>query len=423
MNLSTNKSWNPVLNLVSELKALFINECSDKDLWDFGDFNNCIMYWADNVSNDKYKNIFSPLIIKQFKHLVLIKYSLLDTTPNFWYDYDKLYRECRSVVIDLDNDTLVLTPFKKFFNMNEIDETQEFRIRNLINNAKNVEISDKMDGSMISVRNYNGQLILSSSGSLSRETSMHCELGYRLLTQEDTKMVMENPNLTFVFEMISPKDTHVVTYPKDKEGLYLIGIRNVLNGYESPYSEVLAFADKYNVKHTVVFNKTFDDVLSELDDKRSNEAEGFVLNIDGYKLKLKYNDYVSVHKMLSKWISTNTVIKSIYEGTWDDLKSKLPVAYRAQGEEIADKVFLYMRNMNKLIEEAYMDTKKNYKHSSDEKEDRRNYFMYINANHKPFISYLLAIYNSKEYSFLRSGSGKFMKYYEIENEIKRRNFE
>ena len=57
------------------------------------------------------------------------------------------------------------------------------------------------------------------------------------------RMLREYPNITFVFEYISLKDTHVVKYTKEQEGLYLIGMRSNLTGEEYSYESILKFAN------------------------------------------------------------------------------------------------------------------------------------------------------------------------------------
>lgn len=422
------KSWNPVLNLIKNIKNDYVEMFGEDNMWEHDELTSCINIWVNKMVENgfgiEYQKMLEPLTIKQFGKRVLIKYMLIEAYPGFWDAYGGLYRECRSVVIDLEHMYLVLTPFRKFFNMNEIEETQEHIIREKIANAQKVEISDKLDGSMISARYVLNELVVSSSGSLNPETSLHCKLGYDLLSKNDKKMIIAHPNYTFLFELISPKDAHVVSYKDKEEGLYLIGARDVTTGYELPYDSIVMFAKQYNVKRTEVFNKTFDEVVNSLDDKNSDEAEGFVINIDNYKLKLKYNDYVTVHRMLSKMISTNTLIKVVDEGTWDDLKSKLPVAYLMQAQEIVDNVTLYIRGMNKLVQAAYIDTKKNYTESAthDAREDRRNYCAYAFNNHKEFAHYLMCLYDSKPLNFIRSAAGRYMRYYEIVNDAKRRGF-
>lgn len=420
--------WNPVLNLVRNIKRDYVELFGEDGMWEHDEITSCLNIWVDKMAergvNLEYQKILEPLMVKQFGKRVLIKYVLIEAYPGFWDAYGGLYRECRSVVIDLEHEYLVLTPFRKFFNMNEIEETQEYIIREKIRNANHVEISDKLDGSMISARYVLNEIVVSSSGSLSPETSLHCKLGYDLLSENDKKLLIAYPQYTFLFELISPKDTHVVSYKDKEEGLYLIGARDVTTGYEEPYSSIVQFAKNYNVKRTEVFNKTFDEIVTTLDDKQSDEAEGFVINIDNYKLKLKYNDYVAVHRMLSKMISTNTIIKVVDEGTWDDLKSKLPVAYLLQAQEVVDNVVLYIRGMNKLVQTAYLDTKKNYKASEthNAREDRRNYCVYAFSNHKEFAHYLMCLYDSKPLNFIRSAAGRYMRYYEIVDDARRRGF-
>ena len=81
-------------------------------------------------------------------------------------------------------------------------------------------------------------------------------------------MMMDHQNQTFIFEYISQKDAHVVKY--EMEGLFLIGIRDVETGKEASYSEVIHYAAEYDIPATEVFDKTLDQVIGELDLKKSS---------------------------------------------------------------------------------------------------------------------------------------------------------
>lgn len=153
-------------------------------------------------------------------------------------------------------------------------------VRRRIKEASCVEISNKLDGSMQAARFYNGQIVMAGSQSLNKDTSWRLEDGYRMLMGQEgyQNMLKEHADKTFIFEYISERDAHVVKY--DVEGLFLIGIRNVEDGKEASYKEVLGFAEKYQVPTTEVFLKTLDEIIAELDDKKSSEAEGFVVNIN-----------------------------------------------------------------------------------------------------------------------------------------------
>ena len=71
-------------------------------------------------------------------------------------------------------------------------------------------------------------------------------------------MIAENPDYTFVFEYISMRDAHVVSYSPEQEGMYLIGIRNILTGKQLSFKEVKDFAAKYYVPMTTIENRSFD---------------------------------------------------------------------------------------------------------------------------------------------------------------------
>ena len=71
--------------------------------------------------------------------------------------YNKLLREFRGIVIDIKAMELVCTPFDKFANLNEYG-WEENSMDNIINefaNSQTIEISNKLDGSLQSLRWYN----------------------------------------------------------------------------------------------------------------------------------------------------------------------------------------------------------------------------------------------------------------------------
>lgn len=335
-------SWNPVLNKFIEIKNTYIKKfgnitydyikgCSDKS-------ETCLERWVKELAVPEYIDILSCLELNQFKNRLLIRYArysniydgeVENSGEDFWDRYDGFYRECRSLVIDVVNDCIILAPYKKFFNIGEVEETSLENVRARINTAKCIEFSNKLDGSMQSATWYNGEIVMAGSQMPDPELSWRLADGYRMINSNPgyKEMLQAHPTCTFIFEYISLRDAHVVKYTKDQEGLYLIGVRRIKTGKELPYNCVIALAEFYNIPTTEIYDKTLDKVISELDDKKSDEAEGFVINIDDYRVKLKYNDYVHIHKALSKLSSINLIIRSIADNQYDDLLAKLPAAY------------------------------------------------------------------------------------------------
>lgn len=400
-----------VLNNFIALKHRFIDAYGAENLWDYGEYKTCIEYWSSKFED--FYEMFSPLIINEHNNFVLLRYNLMDTDAQFWQKYDGMYRECRSIVIDKENECFVLTPFTKFFNLNETEETSEKAVRERIASANRVEVSDKLDGSMQSARYYNGNFVLAGTSALDPEMSFRVTIGYSLLTDNYKRMLMEHPDYTFIFELICKEDQHVVNYSIEQRGLYLIGVRSVVTGENLSYADVIEMAEHYKVKHTTVFDKTLDEMLAELDSKSSDEAEGFVIDIDGYKVKLKYNDYLSIHRMLTKLVSTNTIIHCIDSGNWDDVRSKMPEAYRPDADLVAEDVKAFIRMANNQIQKAFNNCKKSYQKFENETDDKKSFYMYAAAHYKSIAHYLMNCYCGKDNNFIRNRAGRYLRYYEI----------
>ena len=352
-------SWNPVLNFFIEVKTEFIKECGEEALWKYGredSYTDCLSYWIQTLKDFKhpkshyYGTVIESLLLNESMGMLLIKYNDLNID---WNAYNGFYRECRSVVIDVLNDALVLTPFRKFFNINELEETQLQIVQEKLEHATRIEITDKIDGSMCSARWYRGELIMSGSQALDTDKSYRLKNYYRWMYQNPNAMLMvkNNPDCTFIFEGVFPDDVHVVQYDEQMFGLHLLGMRRMMDGKELPYYRVIETAQEYNIPHVKIFDITFEEAYQDAinNGRLANEGEGYVIDIDGQKYKLKYNDYVQIHRAISKMVSPNAIIAAIRENYWDDFYSKIPFAYQPQAKEIADNIFTYLRLLDEQV--------------------------------------------------------------------------
>lgn len=361
------KHWSSVLNVITDIKEKYINKFNTIT-YNKGDYETCLIRWIAELNDELYLSMFESIQTSQNGELVLVRYGEYSDVfggeseivyGEFWDRFDNFYRECRSIVINVVSDEIAILPFNKFFNINELDETNIDVVKERMLNAKSIEITDKLDGSMQCARFYNNKIIMSGSKSLSVNDSWRLADGYKMLTTNENyvQMLTENPDLTFIFEYLSYEDSHVVIYSEDDYGLHLIGVRNTITGELYSYNVMLDYAKKYNVKTTTLFvDKTLDEIMDSLDDYKSNEKEGFVLNIDNFMVKIKYNDYVAMHKILSQISSINLIIKAIGDGIFDDFISKIPTSYRQRVLDVAKKIFKYISLINADIEKYYNQT-------------------------------------------------------------------
>lgn len=329
-------SWNPVLDKVIEVKREY-----EKLPYSIKISNPTFVDMLEILNRKEFDDIFDCLQINQEEEFVLIRYGLSDIQKGLWDDPNSIYRECRSVVIDLKNECIVIAPFRKFFNLDEVEENSLENIKNKISKGNHVEFSNKLDGSMQCARCYNGLIILTGSMALSPNKSWRIKEGYNMLTYRHVNMLMDYPDITFIFEFISLKDAHVVKYSKEEEGLYLIGARNVITGEEYCYDMIRNFGENYDIKTVEIENVTIEEVLERVKTEISSNKEGWVLNVDGYRVKIKCDDYIKLHKLLDKVSSVNVIIENVAENRIDDMLSKIPESHRDRVEKISNIILNY----------------------------------------------------------------------------------
>ena len=402
--------WNPVYNLVVKIKKDFIDKykyISYEEVYINNEKYTCLEYWIHKLNIDIYNKIFKILQINQYGSYLLIRYGKYSdiykadddiTNENIWDLYDGFYRECRSVVIDIKNEEIVISPFRKFRNLNEGEENNIENVRKRIDSARSIEITNKLDGSMQSARFYHNNIIMTGSQSLDQNQSWRLSEGYNMLISNHNyiSMVKENEKYTFIFEFISLKDAHIVKYEKKDEGLYLIGMRNVYSGEQLSYKEAKSFSEKYNVLMTQIYNFSFDDIFEHIKNLKSDVFEGFVVNIDGFMLKIKGDDYIKVHKIISQTISPNAIIKCIADDNIDDFIAKVPSNYKLEVLNIVNKILSYLSVIKYKTNKYYQDSPK---------DNKVDFMKYVENNvPKLYRCYVRNIYLGKQNNFLKTNS-------------------
>lgn len=410
-------SWNIVFNTVMEIKNKYKNKFGKVDYYS-DDSKTTLEYWIESIKDEYYINLFKPIQTVQFGNMVLIRYGDYADVFNdndivelndFWEMYNGFYQECRSLVIDIKDDFMVLTPFKKFRNLNEGKENQLDVIVEKIKNAKTFEITNKYDGSMFVARyvEHYGEIVTSTSSSLDVEKSWRLSDARSILMSQPNyvEMLEKNPHLTFIFEYISVKDTHLVRYTKEQQGLYLIGIKNTIENIAFSYAEIAKIANKNNILSVSPLFTTFDKVLEIIKTEPCHKLEGFVLNIDGHLVKVKTDDYVYMHKAISRCISPNYIIRSIADNKFDDFCSKIPESYKDLVNETARTVYEYINKMSKLVNKYFeLSPKGNQK-------DFANWVKLVVP--KQLEHYMYLKYQNKNINYLKSGSSKSPKYIKL----------
>lgn len=414
-------SWNPMFDECIKLKEDYTKHFGiSLDI----DFKLMIEMMKKHML--PYNEIFDQVQINQCGSMVLIRYGLHEMGRGMWEDKNSPLREARSLVFDIMTEELVLTPFRKFFNLNEVEENSIENIEKEIAECEIFEVSEKMDGSMQSYRYYNGRIIGSGSMALDPRNSFRLEEGFEMLTENHKRMLEDFPTVTFIFEYISEKDKHVVPYDySKKKGLYLIGMRSVIDGEEYPYEVIKEVSEAFDIPCCKVYQyDTLQEVLEHLDKMTVKDGEGFVLNIDGHKVKLKCEDYLQLHRLDDKLSSPNVIIKAFADGTFDDLYANMSPLMKEKNKDVIDIIEKYMNNMynkiklNRELVDDYIISLIDFNGIDFLLENPIDVNKYVHKFINKRIDrdvreYVRIDYLGREYNIFKSHGGKYIKFNEI----------
>lgn len=197
--------------------------------------------------------------------------------------FDKVWNDltmmCRGLIVSGDG-RIVARPFKKFFNLEELEQVPDIEF----------QVHEKYDGSL-GILYWNGDTAcIATRGSFTSEQSVRAT-GMLHTTYEDMLGSLDRSK-TYLFEIIYPENRIVVNYGKD-EKLVLIAVIDTETGLDDHGAYYASPFERATVYECSISS------LSELKPNREN-AEGFVIQFkDGMRCKLKHAEYVRLHRLLT----------------------------------------------------------------------------------------------------------------------------
>lgn len=347
--------------------------------------------------NENWRELISekPYCIKVTEKgdLVCFKYSQIDSDFN-----EPLVRECRGIILEKDTWKIVCYPFKKFFNYGEAyaDEID----------WETAKVTSKEDGSLIKIYNYNGEWRVGTNSTIDAEDAVLNSPYYRNFRElfnvaaDNCKFDFDrlDPNYTYLMELCSRYNTIVVPYDEPK--LFHIGTRNNITCEE--------------VEVDIGIEKPKQYMLSSLDDCIAMAAtfdftkEGFVVVDKNYhRIKVKSEDYVKAHRMISNnKVSEEKILSLICSGEEEEFLSYFPT-YTTIFQDIKIKRDKLKYLFYKIKKEVFSLKEKGMK--------RKDFAQLVKNNDFSFLYFLM--YDNSQLNFLdwenKISYKKMVKYYEL----------
>lgn len=286
------------------------------------------------------KEMINQGMINVTKHpseeLYILNYT---QTCQFSHTWNEVTIQCRGLIVD-KNFNILYRPFCKFFNIEEVDESK-------IPYGMNFEVTDKLDGSLGILYWIGDVPYISTRGSFSSDQAIHAtEILHRKYSHVFDYL---DRNITYLFEIIYPENRIVLDYGQTDD-IFLLAKIDTETGYE--YSLESGFFQTTKVYDGVTDFKKLRDI--SLDNK-----EGFVVKFEnGFRVKMKFVEYVRLHKILTN-VTSYTIYEYLSEGReLKELLEKVPDEFFTWVKKTSDNLLTSYRDIELGYQEIYQQTDK-----------------------------------------------------------------
>ena len=296
------------------------------------------------------------------RNLVMFKYNQINS--DFSND---IVKECRGLILDMTDGVVPFSvPFFKFFNYGEP-------------NAASIDwesaiVLEKIDGSIIKVVKYNDELLVSTNGCIDAyKCALPSVIGspftsfgelfedavlnqFRQCIGRDGshdeamkwfKALLELPNHTYMFELVSKWNRVVV--PHEESKLYFIGLRDNEFLDERPFIES-CLINYFSMPKFYDLN-SLEDVVAAADKLPWDEEGYVVLDKNFNRVKIKSPAYVAIHRMANNGnLSIRRAVDVYMAGECDEV-----LAYFPEYKPTFDKIQQAFDNTVSKIEQLYHD--------------------------------------------------------------------
>ena len=222
--------------------------------------------------------------------------------------YDREWNECtincRGLILNEDGE-VVARPFSKFFNLGEYEDQPI--------PAEPFEVYEKMDGSLGILYWIGDEPYIATRGSFNSDQAV--EATSMLREQYKAAIAALDRQYTYLFEIIYPENRIVVDYGAKRE-LVLLAVVDRETGEEQPLVDI---------GFPVV--KRYDGIkdIHKLKDKETFNKEGFVIRFSsGYRLKVKFDEYQRIHRIITNVSSINIWEYLKEEESMDEILERVP---------------------------------------------------------------------------------------------------
>lgn len=268
--------------------------------------------------------------------LSIFNYTNKTMYANRW---NPVTRACRGLIVD-DSNYVVSRPWEKFFNWGQGQvDVARFLHRDL-------EVTDKMDGSLGILYSWGGQSYIATRGSFTSKQARHAT---EVLHQRypDLKPPL---SYTFLFEIIYPENRIVLDYGSTDD-LVLLGAVNKETGGYLGVADAKTLLGWGGPTTPVLSVRT----LTECLQLHREGKEGVVLRSGDHLVKVKQDDYMALHKVIYG-VSRKTIWESLSKGSsTQEIVEVLPDELHAWATGVCEELTQQYLQVRRDVFSAFME--------------------------------------------------------------------
>lgn len=328
-----------------------------------------MVFVRDLMSEELLVEMIEQGYIRSQSHPTL-PLDILNYTAKAQYDnvWNPATLQCRGLIVDRTTLKVVARPFPKFFNLSQVDPETIPRCA--------YEVWEKMDGSLgilYPTDEAAGIFAIATRGSFTSDQAVRATKIWLEHYQHTGNIRPVPGRSTMLFEIIYPENRIVVDYG-DTTDITLIDVLDNDTGasimesfrplWHGPVAKVYQFV-----------GGPFASMWRPLPPK--SNAEGVVIKFaDGTRLKVKHDEYIELHRILTN-VSSRTIWEYLREGVGiQNLIEHTPDEFHGWVAITVDKILAAYRLEFTLARQAYLELLDEMdKHHRDKfsKEDRKEF--------------------------------------------------
>lgn len=284
-----------------------------------------------------------------------LPYFIYNYSPEvqFGKKWNDVTLNCRGLILD-DQYRIVARPWKKFFNLGEVELPMQL--------TDPVQIMDKADGSLgilyphiiDTVEVFDIHWNIATRGSFQSEQAIRATKIYK----EKYGHMDPLPGFTMLFEIIYPSNRIVLDYGNMEDLILLGAVENETGYYHGPEAAQYFWTERGPSRPAMwpgpvvkVFNyENISEAIGHMDRKN---AEGYVIRSHNFLVKLKQPDYLDLHRLVTN-CSPKTVWEQLKAGkSKSQIVSAFPDEFHGMVEKFINPLVDKFEDRYKEISERY----------------------------------------------------------------------